>query len=117
MIAPIHDASGAVAFFVGSQMASDSSMLRDFRLANAREKVAELTPRLRQILGLMVSGFRNKQIGWQLGICEQTVTMHRARLLIALGVKSSSDAIRIAVEANVHLADYGPKDAKYADAL
>ena len=46
-------------------------------------------------------GYRNKQIGGFLGIEEQTVKMHRSRLIEALGVKTTADAIRIAVEAEI----------------
>jgi DNA-binding NarL/FixJ family response regulator len=49
----------------------------------------------------MAMGYRNKQIGGQLGIEEKTVKMHRSRLIEALGVKTSADAIRIAVEAGI----------------
>lgn len=88
--------------FVGSQMdvgaAGGGSGLRQTR---ARELVARLTPRLRQTLELMAMGYRNKQIGGFLGIEEKTVKMHRSRLIEALGVNTSADAIRIAVEAGI----------------
>ena len=49
----------------------------------------------------MAMGYRNKQIGGFLGIEEKTVKMHRSRLLNALNVKTTADAIRIAVEAEI----------------
>jgi DNA-binding NarL/FixJ family response regulator len=49
----------------------------------------------------MMLGYRNKQIGPRLGINEKTVKMHRAGLLSRLGVPTSADAIRIAVEAEL----------------
>lgn len=48
----------------------------------------------------MVEGRLNKQIAYLLGLSEKTVKMHRARLLKALNVHSSAEAIRIAVEAS-----------------
>lgn len=102
MIAPVFDDDGSVALFVGSQMEvrpeSGASGLRETK---ARELVNALTPRLRQTLELVAAGYRSKQIGGFLGIEEKTVKMHRARLIEALGVKSTADAIRIAVEAGV----------------
>lgn len=108
MIAPVLDASGAVAMFIGSQMevagADTGSALRR---ANALKRVSALSPRLRQTLELVASGYRNKQIGGRLGIEEKTVKMHRARLLQALGVDSTAEAIRIAVEAGLPPSDPG----------
>jgi hypothetical protein len=49
----------------------------------------------------MARGRRNKQIAPALGISERTVKMHRAGLLAKLGVASSADAVRIAVEAEL----------------
>jgi hypothetical protein len=48
----------------------------------------------------MVEGRLNKEIAYQLGLSEKTVKMHRAHLLTALRVRSSAEAIRIAVEAS-----------------
>lgn len=47
----------------------------------------------------MAEGNLNKQIGYSLGLSERTVKMHRAALLKALGVATTADAIRVAVEA------------------
>ena len=47
----------------------------------------------------IAAGRLNKQIAYELGLSERTVKMHRAAVLAALGVKSSADAIRLAVEA------------------
>lgn len=102
MLAPALDAAGSVAMFVGSQMdVGASGTGSGLRQTRARDLVAGLTPRLRQTLELMAMGYRNKQIGGFLGIEEKTVKMHRSRLIEALGVKTSADAIRIAVEAEI----------------
>lgn len=102
MIAPIKDESGAVIFFYGSQMVVGATVAgAGLREEKARGLVASLSKRQRQVLGLMSTGQRNKQIGFELGIDEKTVKMHRARLLKALQVPTSADAIRIAVEAGL----------------
>jgi DNA-binding NarL/FixJ family response regulator len=49
----------------------------------------------------MARGLLNKQIAWELKLSETTVKMHRSLLLEQLGVETSADAIRIAVEAGL----------------
>jgi DNA-binding CsgD family transcriptional regulator len=49
----------------------------------------------------MALGHRNKQIAWHLSLSEKTVKMHRGLALQKLGVSTSADAIRIAVEAGL----------------
>ena len=99
MIAPILDDNGAVALFYGSQM--EIGAVAGLRRDKARALLATLSRRQRQVLELMATGNRNKQIGYKLGIDEKTVKMHRARLLKALQVPTSADAIRLAVEADI----------------
>jgi len=53
------------------------------------------------VLHGMARGLLNKQIAWDLKISEKTVKMHRALLLERLGVATSAEAIRIAVEAGL----------------
>lgn len=103
MIAPLFDADGELAFFLGSQVdlgASDVAAL-SVRQARARSLVAALPLRQRQVLEAMASGLLNKQIAFKLGIAEKTVKMHRALLLERVGVATSAEAIRIAVEAGL----------------
>ncbi|QIL02110.1 PAS domain-containing protein [Sphingomonas sinipercae] len=108
MIAPVRDDAGRVTLFVGSQMdVSECAAQGGLRNQRAKQLVDGLTRRQRQVLKLMSAGFRNKQIGGELGIDEKTVKMHRARMLQSLGVTSSADAIRIAVEADLRLSDAG----------
>ncbi len=100
MVAPIFDAEGEVEYFLGSQVAlADLDGAGRVQRGRARERIATLSPRQREILMLLSRGKLNKQIAHLLQISERTVKMHRAALLDALGVNSSADAIRIAVEA------------------
>jgi PAS domain S-box-containing protein len=96
MIAPIFDEAGALAYFVGSQMEVPEG--GGGRRQIARERLASLTPRQRQVLRHMALGLRNKQIAAELAINEKTVKMHRAALLDRLGAATSADAVRLAVE-------------------
>ena len=103
MITPIFGADGEIARFLGSQV--DLGPAHDLALAQRRsgaaERVAQLPPRQRQVLQAMTRGQLNKQIAWEMKISEKTVKMHRALLLERLGVGTSAEAIRIAVEAGL----------------
>ena len=106
MIAPILDAADSVALFYGSQMdVGTSGTGAGLRKQRALRLIAALSKRQSQVLALMSSGYRNKQIGFELGIDEKTVKMHRARMLKALQVPTSADAIRLAVEADFLASD------------
>lgn len=101
MVAPIFDAAGELEYYLGSQMEVIDDPARDAtaRRAAAEGKIAALTRRQREILMLMSAGKLNKQIAHELGLSERTIKMHRAALFRAMGVQTSADAIRIAVEA------------------
>jgi PAS domain S-box-containing protein len=103
LIAPLFGPDGEVAWFLGSQVEVEpgSGAPLALRRRRAAELAATLSPRQRQVLEEMASGQRNKQIAWRLGLSEKTVKMHRALLLAKLGVKTTADAIRIAVEAGL----------------
>ncbi|KTE73097.1 PAS domain-containing protein [Sphingopyxis sp. A083] len=100
LVAPIFGSDGSLEYFLGSQMEVDDGVLqRGERQAEARARIDALSPRQREVLLLMAEGNLNKQIGYSLGLSERTVKMHRAALLKALGVATTADAIRVAVEA------------------
>ena len=101
LVAPLFDDDGELAWFLGSQveLGADAHLGLEARRSKALALVGQLPTRQRQVLQLMARGLLNKQIAWQLKISEKTVKMHRALLLQRLGVSSSAEAIRIAVEA------------------
>jgi PAS domain S-box-containing protein len=101
MVAPIFDADGELEYFLGSQMEviEDPERTGLLRRRDAQGKVAGLSRRQREILMLMAAGKLNKQIAHELSLSERTIKMHRAALFRALGVRTSADAIRLAVEA------------------
>jgi PAS domain S-box-containing protein len=103
MITPLFDEQGELAWFLGSQVdlgPPQGGALTE-RRAGASRLVNGLSPRQRQILALVAKGQLNKQIAYELGISEKTVKMHRALMLERLGVATSAEAIRIAVEAGL----------------
>lgn len=101
LVAPIFDDQGELEYFLGSQMevADASGNHAEARRKAAREAIEALSPRQREVLVRMAGGKLNKQIAYELGITERTVKMHRSSVITTLGVKSSAEAIRMAVEA------------------
>ena len=101
MVAPIFDAEGNLEFFLGSQMeiAEDKARANDERRRHAHERIEDLSQRQREILVEMAKGKLNKQIAYDLGLSERTIKMHRAALFRSLGVSTTAEAIRVAVEA------------------
>jgi FixJ family two-component response regulator len=59
----------------------------------AQRRLAALTPREREVLASLVSGKLNKQIAAQLGIVENTVKAHRARIMQKLGVRGLAELV------------------------
>ena len=70
-------------------------------LASVRERLARLTPREREVLEHVVSGRLNKQIAADLGTVEQTIKVHRARVMRKMGVESLADLVRLAGRAGI----------------
>jgi FixJ family two-component response regulator len=64
--------------------------------AALQERLACLTPREREVVGHVIAGKRNKQIAADLGTGEQTIKVHRGRLMRKLGVGSLAELVRLA---------------------
>ena len=60
----------------------------------ARERYAQLSPREREVLGLIVGGLTNKEIGRALALSPRTVETHRANLFEKLQAESLALLIR-----------------------
>jgi len=56
-------------------------------------KFTSLTPRERDVLRLVPTGMRNKQIAKKLGITEGTVKLHRGRGMLKLGVVNATELV------------------------
>jgi len=101
MVAPIFDANGELEYFLGSQveLEEDRARASDERRKNAHDRIEQLSPRQREILIEMAKGKLNKQIAYDLNLSERTIKMHRSAVLKSLGVRTTADAIRVAIEA------------------
>lgn len=71
----------------------------DDRQRDAEMRLRALTPRERDVLDGLAQGLPNKTIAYDLGISPRTVEIHRANLMVKLGVRSLSEALRIAFSA------------------
>lgn len=61
---------------------------------DARERYAQLSEREREVLGLIVAGLTNKEIGRALNVSPRTVETHRANLFAKLEAESLAQVIR-----------------------
>ena len=64
-------------------------------LSEIRARLATLTPREREVLEHVVTGKLNKQIAGDLGTVEQTVKVHRARVMQKMRVQSVAELVRL----------------------
>lgn len=103
LIAPVLDQQSRLRYFIGSQveLVDKETGPVGTRYRRAVETVKSLSPRQLEVLRLISKGNRGKQIAHLLKLSERTVKMHRADLLDRLGVRSTADAVRIAVEAGL----------------
>ena len=59
------------------------------------QRLATLTPREREVLTHVVSGQLNKEIAQDLGTVEQTIKVHRARVMEKMKVDSVAELVRL----------------------
>ncbi|BCJ38598.1 hypothetical protein Athai_61010 [Actinocatenispora thailandica] len=71
------------------------------KTAAARERIARLTPRERDVLTLVATGLANNDIAARLGMRDATVKAHVSRILSTLGVTNRVQAALLAVDAHI----------------
>ena len=112
--------AGAIDFL--TKPVNDADLLRAVRAALQRaeeqralvaetaalsERLAQLTPREREVMQHVITGKLNKQIAADLGTGEQNIKIHRGRVMQKLGVQSVAELVRLAQRLGV---DAAPTD-------
>jgi len=64
--------------------------------AELRVRYDKLTPRERDVLGLVVAGLMNKQVASRLNLSVMTVKIHRGNLMRKMAAQSLADLVRMA---------------------
>ena len=64
-------------------------------IAGLRQRFDALTSREREVMNLVVGGWLNKQIGFELKISEITVKIHRGRVMGKMGAQSLAELVRM----------------------
>jgi two-component system, LuxR family, response regulator FixJ len=81
-------------------IASDrQARARRFERAALAARVAQLTPREREVMQLVVAGSSNREIAAELGLSVKTVEVHRARVMEKMKVDSLADLVRLVLSA------------------
>ena len=82
--------------------------------AALRQRLDSLTPREREVLAGLIAGKLNKQIAADLGIVEQTVKFHRARIMERMQAHTVAELMHLAARAGIAIdtppASHWPKD-------
>ena len=66
-----------------------------------RQRYAQLTPREREVMALVVAGLLNKQIAAELATTERTIKFHRANITEKMEAESLADLVRMAGQLGV----------------
>jgi FixJ family two-component response regulator len=71
-------------------------------LGSLRERYATLSRREQDVMGFVVRGLLNKQVGFELGITEITVKAHRGQVMRKMGAGSFADLVNMAAKLDIH---------------
>ena len=92
---PVHDADLLRA--IGQALARAVHERAELDAAqDIQSRFEKLTPREREVMRLVVKGWLNKQIAFELGIVEKTIKVHRARVMDKMQVGSVAELVRAA---------------------
>ena len=75
---------------------SETALGVEAEIKSLQDRYATLSRREREVLGLVVRGLLNKQVGFELGISEITVKAHRGQVMRKMEASSLVDLVNIA---------------------
>nr|WP_237437706.1 LuxR C-terminal-related transcriptional regulator [Altericroceibacterium endophyticum] len=82
------------------------------KLIEARQRIAQLSKREKEVLDWLASGCSNKLIARHLSISPRTVEIHRANMMDKLGADHAAKAVRLWLEAELPSAHEEDTDTK-----
>ena len=82
------------------EMDAENRLRRDEQVA-IDDLVSELTPREHEVMTYVITGMLNKQIAGALEISEETVKIHRARVMNKLDIVSVAELVRLCERAGI----------------
>lgn len=65
------------------------------------ERIKTLTPREHEVMTFVITGRLNKQVAAEMDISEETVKIHRGRVMQKLGIVSVAELVRICEKAGI----------------
>jgi FixJ family two-component response regulator len=87
----------------------DESRGQRDRLGALRARLADLTPREREVFALVIRGRLNKQIAFELGTSERTIKAHRRAVMQKAQVQSVVELVSLAEQ--LHLVPQCPRSS------
>jgi len=85
---------------------------RNARLTTLQQRFNLLTPREREVFPLVISGLRNKQAAWRLGIREVTLQVHRGQIMRKMAATSFAELVRMGDQLNISVPPPAPTSQK-----
>ena len=74
---------------------------------SVQKRLAELSPREYEVMTYVIAGLLNKQIAYELGIAEETVKIHRGRIMRKMDAESVAELVRMTVLIGIKPAKVG----------
>jgi FixJ family two-component response regulator len=73
--------------------------------SSINEHIKTLTPREHEVMTYVITGIPNKHIAYELAISEETVKIHRGRVMHKLGIESVAELVRLCEKSGIDPAE------------